>query len=132
MVEGKDFDQVWAGALRSSSARALFAYAARFGCGVHSIDWVAAYLQGELQPGEVVYYHMPPGYEQVDPKTGEQAYQAWLGFYNSQRQVRWGKPELVQQANRYAQVIGLTYQPALEKKTIGKMGLKGVPGLRFA
>ena len=59
MVEGKDFDQVWAGALRSSSARALFAYAARFGCGVHSIDWVAAYLQGELQPGEVVYCHMP-------------------------------------------------------------------------
>lgn len=29
--------------------------------------------------------------------------QAWLGFYNSQRRVKWSKPELVQQANRYAQ-----------------------------
>jgi len=68
----------------------------------------------------------------VDPKTGEQAYQAWLGFYNSQRRVRWSKPELVQQANRYAEIIGLQYQPTLEKKTVGKMGLKGVPGLRLA
>ena len=55
MVQGSDFDQVWAGALRSSSARTLFAYAARHGCHVHSLDWVAAYLQGELLPGEVVY-----------------------------------------------------------------------------
>lgn len=68
----------------------------------------------------------------VDVKSGEQAYQAWLGFYNSQRRVKWSKAELVQQANRYAQIIGLREQPALEKKTVGKMGLKGVPGLRFA
>eukprot|EP00965_Chrysotila_dentata_P054667 1814903-Pleurochrysis_carterae.AAC.1 len=26
-------------------------------------DFVAAYLQGELEPGEVVYCHPPPGYE---------------------------------------------------------------------
>jgi hypothetical protein len=39
----------------------------------------------------------------------------------------------VKQANKYAKVtLGLDYQPALEKKTIGKMGLKGVPGLKFA
>jgi len=69
---------------------------------------------------------------QMDPKTGEQAYQAWLGFYNSQKRIRWSKPELVQQANNYAQTIGLSYVPALEKKTVGKMGLKGVPGLRLA
>ena len=43
------------------------------------------------------------------------------------------REELVKQANKYARVtLGLDYQPALEKKTIGKMGLKGVPGLRIA
>ena len=46
--------------------RALFAYAAKYSCSVRSVDWVAAYLQGELLEGEVVYCHMPPGYEQYD------------------------------------------------------------------
>lgn len=67
----------------------------------------------------------------VEPKTGEQAYQAWLGFYNSQKRLKWSKTELVQRANRYAEIIGLQYQPTLQKKTVGKMGLKGVPGLRL-
>ena len=43
--------------------RTLFAYAARFACSCRSVDWVAAYLQGELLEGEVVYCHMPAGYE---------------------------------------------------------------------
>ncbi len=37
----------------------------------------------------------------------------------------------VQQANHYSSIMGLAMPPALEKKTIGKMGLKGVPGLRI-
>lgn len=37
----------------------------------------------------------------------------------------------VQQANNYSSIMGLAMPPALEKKTIGKMGLKGVPGLRI-
>jgi ATP-dependent RNA helicase MSS116 len=37
----------------------------------------------------------------------------------------------VQQANNYSAIMGLPMPPALEKKTIGKMGLKGVPGLRI-
>lgn len=88
-----------------------------------------AHLEIPLEAYETARY----GLSKVDHKTSEQAYQAWLGYYNSQRRLRWSKPELVQQANLYAQVgLGLDYQPALEKKTIGKMGLKGVPGLRFA
>ena len=63
---GEDFDQVFAHTLRTSSVRALFAYAARFGCKVRSVDWVAAYLQGELLEGEGVYCHMPIGYIQTD------------------------------------------------------------------
>jgi ATP-dependent RNA helicase MSS116 len=63
---------------------------------------------------------------------GEQAYQAWLGFYNSNlRSCGWDKNNLVVMANRYAQTIGFQSPPALEAKTIGKMGLKGIPGLNI-
>eukprot|EP00965_Chrysotila_dentata_P061437 2034934-Pleurochrysis_carterae.AAC.1 len=30
-------------------------------------DFVAAHLQGELEQGEVVYCHPPPGYETIEP-----------------------------------------------------------------
>jgi len=33
------------------------------------------------------------------PKTGCQAYQAWLGFYNSAKGLKWKKDHLVQQAH---------------------------------
>jgi ATP-dependent RNA helicase MSS116 len=89
----------------------------------------------------------------VPVDTKEMAYQAWLGFYNSQGRLPWTKEQLVlspprvcvcvcvacltlpieqvQQANNYSAIMGLAMPPALEKKTIGKMGLKGVPGLRI-
>jgi hypothetical protein len=63
---GVDFDQTFSQTLRHSSARAIFAYAARKGLAVRSIDYVAAYLQGQFTAGEVVYCHMPPGHEEVD------------------------------------------------------------------
>ena len=61
--KGIDFDQTFSKTLRYSSARALFAFAARTGCKVRSVDWVAAYLQGKFMDGEVIYCHLPPGYE---------------------------------------------------------------------
>jgi ATP-dependent RNA helicase MSS116 len=64
--------------------------------------------------------------------SAEQAYRAWLGYYNGHlKKVRWDKKLLVQQANLWAKQIGLMNQPSLQKKTIGKMGLKGVPGLKI-
>jgi len=45
MEEGIDYDQTFSQALRYSSARGLFADAARNGCYVRSVDWVAAYLR---------------------------------------------------------------------------------------
>ena len=66
MIPGQDYDQVFAHTLRTSSVRTLFAYAARHNCKVRSVDWVAAYLQGDLLKGEVVYCHMPQGYVQTD------------------------------------------------------------------
>jgi hypothetical protein len=35
--------------------------------------------------------------------------------------MSWDKPTLVQQANRFSQVMGLAQPPALMKKTIGMM-----------
>lgn len=61
-----------------------------------------------------------------------QAYRAWLGYYNGQlKKVRWDKKQLVQQANAWGEEVGLTEQPSLQKRTVGKMGLKGVPGLKL-
>jgi ATP-dependent RNA helicase MSS116 len=39
--------------------------------------------------------------------------------------------ELVRVANEYSRAMGLPEPPLIEKSTIGKMGLKGVPGLRI-
>ena len=63
---GIDYDQTFASALKYCSARGLFAFAARNGCKIRSIDFVAAYLQSEFVEGEVVYVHMPDGYVEKD------------------------------------------------------------------
>ena len=67
--------------------------------------------------------------------SAQQAYQAWLGFYKDRTKRMAGnksKAEMVQMANTFAKLCGLSEQPALLKKTVGKMGLKGVPGIRVA
>lgn len=73
------------------------------------------------------------GLAKVDYSSKSSAYQAWLGFYNSfKKPLRWTPEQLVQHANQFSQTIGCSEPPAIQKKTIGKMGLKGTPGLRFA
>ena len=64
--------------------------------------------------------------------SAEQAYRAWLGYYNGHlRKIRWDKKQLVEQANLWGSEVGLKSQPGMQKRTIGKMGLKGVPGLKI-
>lgn len=65
-------------------------------------------------------------------KSAELAYVAWLGFYNSntRRIGKVSKEELVRMANEFGRLTGLRKQPVVLKRTVGKMGLKGVPGLR--
>jgi ATP-dependent RNA helicase MSS116 len=65
-------------------------------------------------------------------KTTITAYQAWLGFYNGkQKKLGWNARELVRQANLFAtNNCMLAEPPALMAKTVGKMGLRGTPGLR--
>ncbi|OAE29575.1 hypothetical protein AXG93_702s1290 [Marchantia polymorpha subsp. ruderalis] len=60
----------------------------------------------------------------------EKAYAAWLGYYNSAKMLALSKTELVRLANFYSSTLGLDEPPLLMKKTIGMMGLRGVPGLR--
>eukprot|EP00965_Chrysotila_dentata_P232971 6199295-Pleurochrysis_carterae.AAC.3 len=59
---GVDYDQTFCATMRPSSLRALASIAAGNGILMRRWDFVAAYLQGELQDGEVVYCHASPGY----------------------------------------------------------------------
>eukprot|EP00729_Bicosta_minor_P009051 gene9051-23845_t len=61
----------------------------------------------------------------------DQTYQAWLGFYKGLlRKIGWKPHQLVSAANELSRLIGLSEPPALLARTIGKMGLRGTPGLR--
>ncbi|GAB2291097.1 hypothetical protein Dimus_025352 [Dionaea muscipula] len=67
---------------------------------------------------------------QVEMKNKEAAYQAWLGYYNSNKIVARDKYKLVELANEFSRCMGLDNPPAIPKLVVGKMGLKNVPGLR--
>ncbi|EPS74101.1 hypothetical protein M569_00652, partial [Genlisea aurea] len=66
----------------------------------------------------------------VEMKTKEDAYRAWLGYYNSNSKVGQDKCRLVELANEFSRSMGLQTPPAIPKLILGKMGLKNVPGLR--
>lgn len=64
--------------------------------------------------------------------SAEQSYRAWLGYYNGHlKKIKWDKKTLVRQGNMWGKDVGLKEQPSLQKRTIGKMGLKGTPGLKI-
>ncbi|XP_061997052.1 DEAD-box ATP-dependent RNA helicase 31-like [Rosa rugosa] len=67
---------------------------------------------------------------QVDMKNKEAAYQAWLGYYNSNKKIGRDKHRLVELVNEFSRSMGLDNPPAIAKLVLGKMGLKNVPGLR--
>lgn len=63
-------------------------------------------------------------------KNKESAYQAWLGYYNSNKTIGRDKRKLVELAEEFSQSMGLTDPPAIPKLILRKMGLNNVPGLR--
>ncbi|PPQ79669.1 hypothetical protein CVT25_003243 [Psilocybe cyanescens] len=71
----------------------------------------------------------------VSPETKAQTYRAFLGYYNSHtKNLRMSKEKLVQWANDYA-VGGLGWPaadgpPGIDPRTLGKMGLRGVKGIK--
>lgn len=67
----------------------------------------------------------------IDTSVKEAAYHAWLGYYNSLSEIGRDKTSLVKWANEFCESIGLQKPPALFRKTVVKMGLKGIPGIRI-
>ncbi|PIA92103.1 ATP-dependent RNA helicase MSS116, mitochondrial [Cercospora beticola] len=66
----------------------------------------------------------------VDEVTKAKAYQAWLGFNKVfTKQLQLTNDGLVEQANEYASAMGCPEPPMIDKRVVGKMGLKGVRGL---
>ncbi|PSS26284.1 DEAD-box ATP-dependent RNA helicase [Actinidia chinensis var. chinensis] len=65
----------------------------------------------------------------VEMKNKEAAYQAWLGYYNSNKNVGQDKQRLVELANEFSRCMGLDNPPAIRKLVLSKMGLRNVPGL---
>ncbi|KAF9552973.1 DEAD-domain-containing protein [Agrocybe pediades] len=69
----------------------------------------------------------------VSSETKAQAYRAFLGYYNGYtKPMKMTKAMLVQWAWEYAKgALGWPESgpPTLESRTVGKMGLKGVPGI---
>ena len=61
------------------------------------------------------------------------AYQTWLGYYHGNvRRLKWDKNDLVEHANVFAKgCLLLREPPTLFASTVGRMGLKGIPGLRI-
>ncbi|EFJ48047.1 hypothetical protein VOLCADRAFT_91218 [Volvox carteri f. nagariensis] len=67
---------------------------------------------------------------QIDYATRARAYQSVLGYYKSHEVLKFRSEQVVGLANQYAaEVLGCPTPPGLLAKTVGKMGLKGVPGL---
>ncbi|EDU40617.1 DEAD/DEAH box helicase [Pyrenophora tritici-repentis] len=68
----------------------------------------------------------------VDEASKSKAYQAFLGYNKTfVKKLQISTADLVRLANDYARSMGCPEPPMLEKSTVGKMGLKGVPGLRI-
>ncbi|KAL5226892.1 hypothetical protein ABZP36_015157 [Zizania latifolia] len=66
----------------------------------------------------------------VEMKSKESAYQAWLGYYNSNKTISRDKSRLVRLAEEFSQSMGLPIPPAIPRLILRKMGLNNVPGLR--
>ncbi|KAK4726374.1 hypothetical protein R3W88_031291 [Solanum pinnatisectum] len=69
--------------------------------------------------------------EKMDASVKEAAYHAWLGYYNSVREIGRDKTTLVELANHFSESIGLQKPPSLFRRTALKMGLKDIPGIRI-
>ena len=71
-VPGIDYDQTFCATLRAGTLRVLCAASANWGLSMRRWDFVAAYLQGNLEEGEVIYCSLPPGYTTIANSKGEQ------------------------------------------------------------
>ena len=95
------------------------------------IEFISPPILSGVQNAECATAISKVSYDGDLRQSAEKAYQAYLGSYNScLRKIGFDKNDLVRSANIFALEIGLKEPPFLEKKTVGKMGLKGIPGLK--
>ena len=68
--------------------------------------------------------------DRVDDKTKSKAYQAYLGFHKTfLKQLRLDPAGLVAMSNELAEAMGCPEPPMIDKRVVGKMGLRGTKGL---
>ncbi|KAL2831716.1 P-loop containing nucleoside triphosphate hydrolase protein [Aspergillus cavernicola] len=71
----------------------------------------------------------------LDESTKQRAYSSYIGFLAGSgllKPLRLDKPGLVELANELAvEAMACPEPPVMDKKVIGKMGLKGVPGFNY-
>ncbi|RZC69099.1 hypothetical protein C5167_032196 [Papaver somniferum] len=67
----------------------------------------------------------------IDSSVKEAAYHAWLGYYNSIRDIGRDKTTLVELADRFCRSICLQKPPSIFRKTAFNMGLKDIPGIKI-
>ncbi|KIV88774.1 hypothetical protein PV10_08419 [Exophiala mesophila] len=110
------------------------------GCGLLILSQEETVFLNQLKKVRVQKYEKPLDYKVQDisqalatleQETKEKVYRACLGYLKmSARLLRWSSERVVQEANKFAlQGLDCPEVPPLEKRLIGKMGLKGVPGL---
>lgn len=76
--------------------------------------------------------YIQKAFTDVDEVAKSKAYQAFLGYNKTfLKKLQLSTTDLVRLANDYAKTMGCPEPPMLERSTVGKMGLKGVPGLRI-
>jgi transposase InsO family protein len=96
-VEGVDYFDTFAPVAKLASSRAIIALANRMGWELHQVDVKGAYLNGELQPDEVLYMRHPPGFREDNTgrvlrllkslyglkQAGRRWYQKFVSIFNS-------------------------------------------------
>ncbi|CAI7865234.1 unnamed protein product [Closterium sp. NIES-53] len=87
-----------------------------------------------LDPLSAQYEHkLNEALSRVETSAKEQAYVAFLGYYNSNlRVLKWTPQILVATGNEFAELMQCPEQPAIEPRLLGKMGLRKVAGIREA
>ena len=126
------------GILVLSQEESFFLKDSNFGIGALPIQPLSASSTPPGPTSETIkqaHTQLQPILAAVSDEEKGQVYRAWMGYYNTYlRRMRWTKEDLVREAGLMAvSAFGWTESkpPGMEPKTIGKMGLKGVPGLNI-
>ena len=89
-IPGVDYDQTHCSTMRAPTLRLLSSVSAELDLKMHRWDFVAAYLQGELLDGEVVYCHPPPGHATIGADGRERVLKVLKPIYGmAQAGRRW-------------------------------------------